>query len=1223
MTPRRFALGLFRLLLSPLMLLWLPPLLLALLLLSPGLPPGLVPLLQQLLPEMRIDGLRRDGLSQFHLDRFYLDLPLVTVEVVDAEVDLDLRCSWQLRLCVERLAAARVTVDWRVSDETDSAEDESPAPPGLPMPFAIEVHELQVAELALSGSGLQMSGRAINGAAIIDERGVKVPWLVADHYQLSLPAAVPSAPRPAAAEATALVQTISAISLPLGLAVADVRLGQLQIHSGKQQYQFDQLLLDGDWREQQLSIDDLRFGWQEYQLQLRGQADLSGGQPLAIEVEGRGGGWPAWRLQLDGPLARPQLLLRSRDQQPLTVMASARLDEPLLPFVVVATGQLPPLPQAPGLTVKALNAGLFGNSRSHWLALGGQLQWGELVSKVRARSYGHWLTRSNWLAEASLDGGRLAWRGRVAIDQRGWNLGGRWSGHGLPLALIRPGLPRIERIGGGIAAHWHGEQDWRVQLAAVRARADWQQQRWNLYAGLSADPQAVHISRLFVHSDHNRINAYGDAGSSWQLRGDANLDLALLTGLPGRLNGQWSLGGPRATPLLTAVVRARVGDSDSPVQADEISLDGELQLTGDYRHVWSLTAPRLRLLDNDSQQVTAGGQGTLAHSQWQSSAESGDFHWLMAGDGGYSKGLLALTIDDAVITGRRQQVVLAGPLRWQQQTNGWTLSPHCWRGRPLEFCLDRGFRQGRSGAIEARLNRLDLTWLNPWLPELVRLEGVVSGQLNLARSGKQPWQVVADLGATTGAISLDDEGIRERYPWQQLSLSARGDDQQLVINGQLDLGEQGALLVDLTTANSSNSGLPVSGQLQLRQLALALIDPWLGNELELEGRLDGVLRLSGARSQPEINGQLRASKLLARAPRAGVQIDDGDLNIDLVGERALVQGQLVAAGGSALVSGQLSWTPQLQGELRLAGLNWPIEHELAQLRLDSDLQLSVAEPQLTLAGTVTVREGLVRVIELPPTAVAVSSDERLINRGQLADEGYWQTRMQLLLKLGDRLRLEAFGLTGRLTGQLRAEERGEGLQLLGEVAVRDGRFKAYGQNLIMRRAILGFTGPPALPVLNVEAIRDPDETEDGVVAGLRISGVPGGADVSVFSEPGLAEPRALSYLVQGRDLEAGEGGNDMAVAALGMGIASGGALVNTVGDAFGVEDLALGTSGSGDEAKVVVSGSLLPGVSVRYGRGIFSAVSELTVRVRLLRNLYLEGVSSTDNAIDFIYRFEF
>jgi len=263
------------------------------------------------------------------------------------------------------------------------------------------------------------------------------------------------------------------------------------------------------------------------------------------------------------------------------------------------------------------------------------------------------------------------------------------------------------------------------------------------------------------------------------------------------------------------------------------------------------------------------------------------------------------------------------------------------------------------------------------------------------------------------------------------------------------------------------------------------------------------------------------------------------------------------------------------------------------------------------------------VEELHASAVSVSSDEVVIQQAAVATDSQWRTRLELVVKLGERLRLDAFGLTGRLTGQLRARDNGDGLALLGEVAVRDGRFKAYGQNLIMRRATLGFSGAPTLPVFNIEAIRDPDETEDGVVAGLRVVGVPGRADVSVFSEPSLSEQRALSYLIQGRDLEDAEGGNDMAVAALGMGISTTGSLVGDVGSVFGVDDLALGTSGSGDNAKVVVSGNLLPGISVRYGRGIFSAVSELTVRVRLLRNLYLEAVSSTDNALDFIYRFEF
>lgn len=512
----------------------------------------------------------------------------------------------------------------------------------------------------------------------------------------------------------------------------------------------------------------------------------------------------------------------------------------------------------------------------------------------------------------------------------------------------------------------------------------------------------------------------------------------------------------------------------------------------------------------------------------------------------------------------------------------------------------------------------------PLLPAAVQIDGELRGQLAMSRSGRQPWLIDAEL-ATVGdsQLLLDDEGVVQRYPIPLLQLAVSSDAHRLRLDGQLQFREYGAVQLLLDTANTDAASADISGQLQLQQLSLALLDPLLGDQLQLAGVVDGQLQLAGRRQAPQINGQLQARALQLDAEALGVLIDDGELRVDVDGERARLNGQLQADGGHVVVNGQFSWLAGLQGQLRLAGLNWPVKHELAELRLDSDLNIEVDQPRLRVAGKVSVREGLIAVQELPPAAVAVSGDERILRAGKTEQEQYWQTLLDVQLALGDRLQLSAFGLSGRLAGQLRARDQGRGLQLQGEVAVKDGRFKAYGQNLIMRKAVLIFNGPPELPVLNVEAIRDPDETEDGVIAGLRVSGMPGRADVNVFSEPSLAEPRALSYLLQGRDLESGEGGNDMAVAAIGLGIGATGSLVGDVGDAFGVDDLALGTSGSGEDAKVTVGGNLLPGVSVRYGRGIFSAVSELTLRIRLLRNLYLQAVSSTDNSLDFIYRFEF
>jgi translocation and assembly module TamB len=48
------------------------------------------------------------------------------------------------------------------------------------------------------------------------------------------------------------------------------------------------------------------------------------------------------------------------------------------------------------------------------------------------------------------------------------------------------------------------------------------------------------------------------------------------------------------------------------------------------------------------------------------------------------------------------------------------------------------------------------------------------------------------------------------------------------------------------------------------------------------------------------------------------------------------------------------------------------------------------------------------------------------------------------------------------------------VQLFGEVNLTDGRFRAFGQDLLIRQGQLLFSGPPDQPLLDFEAIRNPD-----------------------------------------------------------------------------------------------------------------------------------------------------
>lgn len=129
----------------------------------------------------------------------------------------------------------------------------------------------------------------------------------------------------------------------------------------------------------------------------------------------------------------------------------------------------------------------------------------------------------------------------------------------------------------------------------------------------------------------------------------------------------------------------------------------------------------------------------------------------------------------------------------------------------------------------------------------------------------------------------------------------------------------------------------------------------------------------------------------------------------------------------------------------------------------------------------------------------------------------------------DKLSFSGFGLTANLLGHVHI---GDNLDTRGELSLADGRYRAYGQRLTIRRARLLFAGPIDQPYLDIEAIRKVDD----VIAGIRLSGSAEQPTTKVFSEPAMSQEQALSYLVLGRPLgNTGEDNNMLAEAALGLG----------------------------------------------------------------------------------------
>jgi translocation and assembly module TamB len=413
---------------------------------------------------------------------------------------------------------------------------------------------------------------------------------------------------------------------------------------------------------------------------------------------------------------------------------------------------------------------------------------------------------------------------------------------------------------------------------------------------------------------------------------------------------------------------------------------------------------------------------------------------------------------------------------------------------------------------------------------------------------------------------------------------------------------------------------PVNGEFRLSGFDLAVLRPFVPMAETLEGKLQGSGNISGQLLAPQINGQLRLDGGELSGSELPISLENLQLQALIAGEQVQLSGDWRSGDqGRGNLRGELTWAEGLSGDLVLQGQRLPVKVEpYAELEVEPDLQLQLRAQRLAVSGKVGVPRGLISVRELPPSTVKVSGDARVVGRETPEAEQGMGVAMDVDVEVGqDKLAFSGFGLTADLRGRVHI---GDNLDTRGELDLVNGRYRAYGQRLTIRRARLLFTGPIDQPFLDVEAIR----RVDTVVAGIRLSGSAEQPSTTVFAEPAMSQVQALSYLVLGRPLGQSTGDNNMlGQAALALGLAGSSSLTTSLATSLGIQDFQLDTEGSGVTTSVVASGNITERLSLRYGVGVFEPANTIALRYELSRRLYLEAASGLASSLDLFYRRDF
>lgn len=536
------------------------------------------------------------------------------------------------------------------------------------------------------------------------------------------------------------------------------------------------------------------------------------------------------------------------------------------------------------------------------------------------------------------------------------------------------------------------------------------------------------------------------------------------------------------------------------------------------------------------------------------------------------------------------------------------LGPHCLISDDGKLCGDAQ-QLLPTLQLDYRLERFGLAGLQPWLPDQTTVDGALTGQIDIKET-PQGLLGRIELDAAQGKLNVAEEA----FAWQQLRLSADLTPEQVAVQMRLQGATQGVLEMQLAL-DPRPEDKPLQGSFSLSQLDLSVLHPFVDGLEQLKGQVQGQGQIKGSLLAPWIEGDISLAQAQIGGGQLPTQLDDLQLTLHINGQQAQLKGGWRAGEqGQAQISGELDWRSDLSASVSVQGEHLPVHVQpYADLEVAPDLSINYTPAGLMVTGTIRVPKGKIDIPQLPEQAVTVSSDAVVV--GREPEEMALPIGINIALDVGEeRLRFNGFGLRADVRGKLQLADNLSGR---GVLELLDGRYKAYGQDLQLRRARLVFSGPLTQPFIDIEAVR----VTGNVTAGLRISGLAEQPQTEIFSQPAMAQEEALSWLLLGRPLSGGsDEGGMLGQAALALGIMGTAPVTHKIAETFGVQDFQLDSEGSGMSTSVVASGRLTERLSMRYGVGVFESVSTLALRYQLTERLYLEAASGLASSLDMFYR---
>lgn len=425
-----------------------------------------------------------------------------------------------------------------------------------------------------------------------------------------------------------------------------------------------------------------------------------------------------------------------------------------------------------------------------------------------------------------------------------------------------------------------------------------------------------------------------------------------------------------------------------------------------------------------------------------------------------------------------------------------------------------------------------------------------------------------------------------------------------------------------------------------------------------KGYLNASIKGNGTLSKLVLESELNLKHVSFSLPKLGLHLNSIDLKAIGKENTWNATGTIVSDNKKLILQGTGPINNQLIGDLTIQGTNFPIaktkEYDIA---ISPQLKLNFNPSNVNISGTILVPYA--HILPQPFTNSVTLPEDVVYKTKEETQSTSFNTSMDIHVEMGHDVELAFKGLHALLEGSVHIKQLPQGpINANGELTVKKGEYKAYGQDLTIEQGQLLFTGGRINnPGVNLRASKSIDNTTSNftgsnqlfdfknnnvqnlnigshIKVGVEVTGRLTSPKIQLFSIPStLSQADILSMLVLGTPAsQANKSGGQLllaAISSMNLGAGTNGAqlleqLKNSLGFDFNIQttnNFNQSTNQFTESTGFVVGKTLSKRLYLSYNVGLSQADPNVLTLKYLLNKFFSIQVSSSTiaNGIDFLY----